>query len=701
MKRLAIIIILCICTIGQINAQNRDSLNIADTLKNTTINLKEVVVTAPIISQNKYGCTYLITPNLREKVGSPIELLNHINGVKYNELDNTIKVGTDTRVLLLVNGIERELNYIMGLSPARISKIEIINIPAAKYVAEGYKYVINYKLKSDWVGHELYIQNFSMLSPGNNGDNHVANEQPRVQYMLSDKKADFHIGYGYGNINWNYPISYQKSYFGKLKTATVEMGPKNPNDENTNIAHNITAGVDLHISQGHTIAWKADYLNSLDNHIASFDWYDQHARWFKEKQQNRSKDNDFSTSLIYKAYINEKWSLHSAVGYHHIRQNSFNMFDRLNGYHSESRYNNYKNYIRGEVDVIHNINECLSLNAGFICTWNKYSSKPIDSKGDISHINENRQHAYVYLDYYPAPNVLLHAGCGAERISNMGKSWHWLPQISFNYIFSESSQLMIDYSSKMAYPKMYQIVKAPYYLDNYVVFSGNPNLSPSRVHSISVRGTFNDNCMLGITYDYTHNYITDLYGNSSNKIIKTFANANNRSLTGYIAYDWNICENIHWQNVAQINLESVSNGSYRNKFTNYAFNSQLNYWIEPIKMQTTLNYQYNMFKEPLLQGWNNVGQDYWMLSMQKGFWKERIFATVSYIPPLHFGVRKFQKNVVETNFYKYTQRQNLRTFDNMIMIRVHFRFSSGKKRASDESLNFEFESEKKKDKGLL
>lgn len=208
MKRIAILII-SICVASQLSAQSVDSLNIVDTLNNRIYNLDEVVVTAPVISQNKYGSTYLITESLRDKVSSPIQMLNHIDGVVYNEVDNSVKVKTDSRVIILVNGIEHDINYIMSLPPARIAKIEVINIPAAKYIAEGYRHVINYKLKNDWVGHDLYVQNYNMLSPGNNGGNFIANEQPRIQYMFTNKRMDFHIGYAYANIHWNYPISYK------------------------------------------------------------------------------------------------------------------------------------------------------------------------------------------------------------------------------------------------------------------------------------------------------------------------------------------------------------------------------------------------------------------------------------------------------------------------------------------------------------
>lgn len=700
------VVLIVLCTANQLSAQSADSLDVVDTLDNSIMTLDEVVVSAPLISQNKYGSTYLITESLREKVSSPVQMLNYIDGVIYNEIDNSVKVRTDSRVLLSVDGIERDLNYIMSLPPTRIAKIEIKNIPEAKYIAEGYKYVINYKLKNDWIGHYLYVQNYDMLSPGNNGKNVVANEQPRIQYMFTDKKMDFHIGYGFADIHWNYPISYEKSYFNKINAASIETGPKNPNDNNINIAHNLAAGIDYHISPGHTIVWKANWLNSDADHIASYNRHDELSGGtsYGETQQDKSDDEDFSTSLKYRGIINDKWTLYSAVGYNYIGQSTLNKYEQLggdSGYISVSRYDNRKNYVRGEADATYNVNDRLSFNAGYIGTWNEYRSRPLNSDGGTSRINENRQHAYAYLDYSPAPNALLHMGVGAERINNVSKSWYWLPQMTFSYVFSESSQLTVDYSSKIIYPKMYQIIKTSYDIDEHVVFNGNPELSPSRVHSLSVQGTVKDNLLVGASYNYTDNYIADLYTADSDKIIKKFTNADNHYFTGYMAYDWNITDNISWSNIAQVSFEAISNNTYRKQFYNFSFNSQFNYWIDPIKMQTSVSWQRNMIKEPLLQGWNNIGQDYWMLSLQKGFWKDRIYASISYLPPIHLGVRPFQYNVVETDFYRQTVKQNLRTYDNMVMIRIHFRLSSGRQRSSDRVPDFEFENEGKKDKGLL
>ena len=273
--------------------------------------------------------------------------------------------------------------------------------------------------------------------------------------------------------------------------------------------------------------------------------------------------------------------------------------------------------------------------------------------------------------------------------------------MSLGYVFSESFQLAIDYSSKTLHPKMYQITQTSYDVDEHVVFNGNPDLSPSRIHSVTIQGTFKDKIMMGTSYDYTDKYIADLYTVDFGKIIKTFTNADNHYITGYLAYDWDITDNLSWRNIAQISFESISRQTYKTQFTNLSFNSQLNYRIDPIKMQASLSYQRNMLKEPLLQGWNNIGQDYWMLSLQQIIWKDHIHASISCIPPIHWGVRTFQYNVVETGFYRHTIKQNLKTYDNMIMIRIQFRISSGKQRLSSGILDFEFESERKKDKGLL
>ena len=414
MKRILLLFIICIA--NGIYAQSIDTVNVVskDSVNISTLSLEEVVITAPIISKTKTGTSYLITDRIKEKVNSPVDILNHIDGVMFSQIDNTVKVRMDPHVLLLVDGIERDLDYIMALSPDRVSKIEVINMPKAKYTVAGYKYVINYILKKDWIGHELFVQNFTMISAGNNnGDNIIANEQPRIQYTYANRKFNMNLGYVYGDINWNYPISYSKSYTNNESMISNEYSAKDPNVQNSSKAHIVAASSVLNLSPSNLLVWQADYSRSSDNKNNLFEWKINDGMsqdLYREIQSDSSSNDKLNTAIIYKAAINEKLKLHSAIGYEYLNQNIHYNYDLLNSYNSRNSYKNIKDYIRGELDITYSNSELWSVNMGYVATWNRYKSKSIIDNKTVSEITDQRHQLYMYFDYVPNKYWFLHIG---------------------------------------------------------------------------------------------------------------------------------------------------------------------------------------------------------------------------------------------------------------------------------------------------
>ena len=278
--------------------------------------------------------------------------------------------------------------------------------------------------------------------------------------------------------------------------------------------------------------------------------------------------------------------------------------------------------------------------------------------------------------------------------------WNWLPQVSLSYTPSDMIQIVLDYLTKMEYPKMYQISSTFYNIDKWSIYRGNSSLNPSRTHSLSLQGAFWNSFLVNIEYYNNRNYMTDMYSKDENGVVKTIVNANSYSFIGALSYDWKVSDNLTWRNIAQISFDKIYYKDFSNNYTNWACISQLNYWIKPIQMLFSSTYQRSMTKEPLLQGWGEMGQDFWQLSLQKQLWNKHIYVSLSYIPPVHIGVRTMQRSCVSTDYYNYFQKQSLRTYDNLLLMRMQFRLGNGKKK-QQVNTNFRFENEKIKDRGLL
>ena len=85
--------------------------------------------------------------------------------------------------------------------------------------------------------------------------------------------------------------------------------------------------------------------------------------------------------------------------------------------------------------------------------------------------------------------------------------------------------------------------------------------------------------------------------------------------------------------------------------------------------------------------------------MFKTFWHDRINVSLTYLPPIRLGVREYQQRAIDIDFYKEHQRLNLKTYDNLILLRVGFRLNNNKRfKVKNQS---KFDDEKNKDRGLL
>ena len=684
-----------------------------DSVPMRNVKLDELVVEEALVEHSAKGDTYKVTEEMRRGVDGTLQMLGRLPGVDYNFVNNSITVRNDAKVLIQVNGNQMPDGYLKALSPDRIDKVEVTYVPQARYSAAGYRYVIDIKLKPEYRGHEIYVGNFMMVSAGdNNGDDVVANEQPQAMYMYSGDKVDFNVGYVFGEINWNYPLSYSKSYTGIADILTDEYTEKNPNDHNRNRTHAAFAGLDWHIKPEQTLSFRANYENldigrTVENRIHATD-ADGIEQISSEASENDQKSDNITGAMIYRGKLCEKWNVYASIGYSRLDADALNSYTLLGGYASENLYRNTRDYLSGNFDLTYAINDNMWLNVGYLGTWNRYDSRLKADDRLLSQSTDGRHNAYVYYDYMPSQKLLLHVGSGVEYIRRTGLEgidkgyWNWLPQVSLTYMPTQKVRLTADYKAQMEYPMQYQLSTAGYDIDSLMRFTGNPLLAPARTHSVSLSASV-DKFYAQVQYSTTRDFISEWYAPLGDKtFMSTFTNARYHSFTAMAGYDWRISENVNWSNTLQLGYYKIRLGGISHDNTNFCMNSQLDYWLSPWQMQFSAIYSRGMERTPGLQGWSDYGQDMWQVVAQKAFFKNRLVASLIYVPPLHLGIRTRQRSCVETPFYHSVQSLNLKTYDNMILLRLQFRFSTGKFRPNALRDNFNVTREQQqKDRGLM
>ncbi|MBP8777292.1 MAG: hypothetical protein KBH23_04835, partial [Bacteroidaceae bacterium] len=119
-----------------------------------------------------------------------------------------------------------------------------------------------------------------------------------------------------------------------------------------------------------------------------------------------------------------------------------------------------------------------------------------------------------------------------------------------------------------------------------------------------------------------------------------------------------------------------------------------------INLITGLEYNRMMTKSPRLQGYNESGQDYWMLTLGREFFKNKLSLSLMYVLPLEWGVRETQNSLTEANFYREATHLNLDTYKNMIFLRATLHLHKGKKTKESKSKS-SFDDESRENRGLL
>lgn len=703
---------LFVCVLMPIsNIVSAQSVIQPDSVASKEVQMEEAMVKAMLVRHDSYSDEYRMFPKLTQGATDVYDVLSRLPGVRYNRLSNTISVRMDNNVLIEVDGHRVTQEYLQALPLDRISRMQVVYVPSARYTTEGFRYVINIKLKSDYEGHDLYLGNYAMISAGNNnGSDVIANEQPKAQYTYSGKKVDITAGYGLAAISWNYPISYSRDYKGLATVETGNVDEKSPNDKNTTDTHAANLGIDWQFGQNQTLSYRGTYRNDKVKHHSTYDiTQNDMTNGMIDKSTELSKENskasDIAGALYYQGMFQNGWTIYSALGYDRMRDNLNYEYSEGN-FTNAAHYRNSKDYYRGELDFNYSISDLLTLNFGYRGVWNRYKTRDRESSMSLSDNQERRHNGYVFLDWAPKENILLHIGTGMETIHKKGleerRNWvEFLPHATATWQLSNQVQLMAEYTTKMEYPSLYQVSATLNPIDRWLTLRGNPLLSPSRRQTVSLQGTFWESLILGAEYVHVRNAITDWYEQTgANTYLKTFANARNQELRAFAAYEWAITEGLTWNNIVQWQWQHVGGNGLSNHASNISFHSNVEYWIKPAALLAGIEYMREMQKVPLLQGWQHYGQDLWQISLKKSFFDKSLSISLNYVPPIHSGVRTNQKSCVNTAFLNQNLSQNLKTYDNLLMVRISWRFNKGRKKQRQVQ-EYEFGTENKQDKGLL
>lgn len=651
--------------------------------------LKGATITADAVEYKVDRNVYFVTEEMREKASNAQELLDQVHGVRFDRLSNTIRVGSETAILLLIDGVQQSDVYIKNLPPERISKIEVITEPGGRYLSDGYAAIINYILKKDYSGYDVNIRNFSMISiNGYNDRDRLINEQPGGGITYTKDKINLFLNYTYGKIQMNTPIWKKQIYTDLLEMYPVKTEIDKPNNRYEYESNYVGAGINYQLAPDHSISFQGDYTyqnieekNSMKYnvlHVGSDKWTQTNT-----SRKDATKDNDYVATVFYKGEIAKRLKLYSDFTYNYYSNKVSNDYAHGEDDYAYNDYHESKNYTKFNLEGEYTFSPKFMLNLGYVNVWRKYRSESNEHNTPYLYYNEWRNQLFSYLQYKANDKLTVKAGVSAEYIRTYYESknndWSILPYFQLNYKANKNVNLHLSYKTNSYYPTLFQLSTLTTTLDSLIRQSGNPNLRSAVRHTISAKLTLWNRFSINPMYKYTPKRISEIYKNGvlDRALFSTFENINVKQYAIQAIYDQPLGKYFTLNNIFTYYYDKATHKDLSSSYHGWMLDSEIKYFNPKWELGAQIGYYRSIDKSAMLQGYQMVNLDSWMISFNKQFWNKQASLMISYFPPLSWGIRDELKREINTPFYTEKYTQSLKPYRNMLMVRFSLRFNSG------------------------
>lgn len=682
-----------------------------DTLKNVTIaekkfigNIKlkpdinflhEVAVNSSANENTIDREVQIITDKMKAGTTTTKDVLDKLKGVDYDRYTNTIKVDNSSKVIILVDGMEKDQEYIKNISPDRLKKVEVIRDPSGRYALEGYTAVINIILKKDYRGTEVFVNN----------NNLVDADASKPENILIQEAASATVNYTYNKFNiYSKAHTYQSSFNllswnlkNMIKDSTTIKQTPIDGDMNTKakqMYNSITFGTDYTLNPKHSLSFEANYSNqpiAKNNSSEEFEVVEtknnQTINRYNLLNQTKSGSNSTYISLFYDGKIDENNTFKSNITFSNYTEHYYNNSFVNNNLFRNEDGTNLKNKIKFYLEYYHIFNSKHNIQFGYGNSFEdvKNSFEIEKAKNEFTS-TDFRNKFYAYYGFQMNKKFGIKLGSALETSNpkttlNERNYLIYLPYADIKIKVSDKFDIKLKYRSNSEYPSLAQTNPFESRIDNQSVRVGNPILKPEVTHRLSLE----TNILSGLAkvepyYHFSNNYIADI-GNMKNDTIMQFTYDNVGKYTNYgvlVNFTVPFSKKIVWQNDFNFFNTSIEYKNNVNSVNDFTMSSQLLYISEKTGFVGGAKYQKENRKYLTAQGFNRWNNDFWLFFVQQPMFKQRLSVMVAYISPITYGVNLSQGSYFKTEQYTETRTNDISILKNMFVIELSYRFNKGK-----------------------
>ena len=655
-------------------------------LQETAIVLDDAIVTADNRRSEISRSTYTVTQQMRYGVENAMELLDKIPGAFYDRSSSTARLNYQANVLLLVDGVQQAHAYLNHLSPDRIHAIEVIYALSGRFVSDDYAGIIHFILKKDYTGYDLHASNALSLNLSKTAENNRLTEfRPSVGFIYTTRKLNFFGMYGYDREN----RFLQSSKYVKFTVSELTSIPDgHPNNAFENETHTFSGGLNYHINPYQLVGIQADYKAGNTSTSQAYtmrqtDYAQNQYRTFSDVAENEISAYAFTGALFYQGQVSNRLRLFGDFSYNYYYNDMKNEYcqDITSGYRDVDLWNEFKDQTNLNTEAKYNLSDRLTAEAGYANIWRQYASKSIQGKGFLDY-SEHRNKAFVYLTWYFSKKGGLKSGVAIEHIRQRSQDietgyLRTLPFLRVDYTFNRKASVAVGYATGQTYPSLFQLSPIPIVIDTFLTHISNPTLKSAVRRQVFAELTLWNRLKIMPQFNYISDGVSEVYDRLEYRLYRLFDNVNYREYSLHASYDQLIGTNFRLKNTVMFYHNEALHNGIRSALNGWIFHFEADYYHRRSSSGIQAGYYRNMRMNMRWQGYQMSEKDYWCLTARKELWNNRISLALSYIPPLDFGVRHDRLNEMNTPLYTEKTAMNLRSYNQMLLLKVSIRFERG------------------------
>ena len=459
-------------------------------LQDKSLALAEVVVVGERMKAKTEPdkTTYFVNKKMYDVSNNGVDLLSYIPGVQVDIMKNISLEGSQN-IIILVDGKERDRNYLSQLNARDIDKVEVINTPDSRFDA-GITGVIDIILKKD-------------KDAGMNGHIHLDVPTSRSTIYAF---PDYSFNYSFGKLNLYTSYNGEFSYFDQTCSSNRNFSDSRGATEITSDqilkqkdwSHRFHYGFDYFINDRNQINFYAffnPYSNELNGNVGMKATGDEYGdqNWSALK---RDADINLSSfySLHYKHIFNKPGrEIDFDLSYFNFKAENKTTYitqDSLQSNYPGTQVNIVKpeqNTVSFKIDYTSPLTEKLKFDAGI-----KGRSQLLQDRNSDEFKYDESVFALYGTMTYSFSKFTMSAGVRGEKsTSGLTDSFRknvfaLLPDATINLKLSPKQNIKLSYNRTVYRPNIYELNPYTSFNDPYSTESGNPGLKPEFRQNLSI-----------------------------------------------------------------------------------------------------------------------------------------------------------------------------------------------------------------------